>query len=46
VMLVLAGRISLGTIHRTALGVQHVVEGAAPEPGPAPPQPTRKPPAQ
>jgi hypothetical protein len=44
IMLVLAGRISLGTIQRTALGVQHVVEGEAPEPGPAPPQPTRKPP--
>jgi hypothetical protein len=46
VMLVLAGRISLGTIQRTALGVQHVVEGGAPEPGPTPPQPNRKPPAQ
>jgi hypothetical protein len=43
VMLVLAGRINLGTIRHTALGVQHVVEGEAPEPGPAPPQPTRQP---
>jgi hypothetical protein len=43
VMLVLAGRVSLGTIRHTALGVQHVVEGEAPEPGPAPPQPTRQP---
>ena len=45
-MLVLAGRISLGTIRNTALGVKHVVEGEAAEPGPAPPQPMRMPPKQ
>jgi len=43
VMLVLAGRVSLGTIQRAAIGVQDVVEGAAPEPGDRPPQPGRAP---
>jgi hypothetical protein len=46
VMLVLAGRISLGTLQRAALGVQNVVEGEAPAPGKQPPQPTRDPPLQ
>jgi hypothetical protein len=42
-MLVLAGRVSLGSIQRAAIGVQNVVEGEAPAPAEEPPQPARTP---